>query len=409
MTLLADDLWHSIRKDMNSPNRDRDRIALATMGEDKFMAASGDAGEDRDLRGKAEPFNAPTERASVRSDFRMTALFVGRLLVDSSGRARLQYKLPANIGTFNIRVFAAKGLSAFGVAETSQVVRRPVSMYASVPRMVRLHDEFECGVVVSAYPSLKTAATGSVDVTVRVEHDRGLALALQDEQKAPPRCLSASVSFSAPREFRFAFRAARLNLTTLRFFAYVGAVTGCQTELTSDWPLESDALETRIAVLQQQNSVFLATSMELAAQSDSPVFWKEGLFVHVKESQRAFVRIATSRSRGQFRLSRCFCWHWAFSSRRIAAASFDSPGRELHLVLGLRGRRRRDGARRLSGLYVWLTLVCSCAFDQRDCAVVKQRHARLQRTHGRCFSGTAVARDYNNVPGAENVSGAVVF
>lgn len=90
----------------------------------------------------------------LQGDFRVTALFAVAT-AGADGVARVPFTAPANLGAFAVRAYAAsppdgEAPARYGSGEGSVVVRRPVSLVGSVPRIVRSGDAFEAGVIVSA-------------------------------------------------------------------------------------------------------------------------------------------------------------------------------------------------------------------------------------------------------------------
>ncbi|GBF96123.1 hypothetical protein Rsub_08871 [Raphidocelis subcapitata] len=109
------------------------------------------------------------ESAALRisDEFAAVPLFAAAK-TDASGRATLPFKAPPNLGRFAVRAFAvSKGekgaASSYGTNETEAVVRLPVSLTPALPRIVRVGDDFEAGVLVSA----PDAGAEALPVTVR--------------------------------------------------------------------------------------------------------------------------------------------------------------------------------------------------------------------------------------------------
>lgn len=181
--------------------------------------------------------------------------------------AHLNFTAPDSLGTFVVRAYAAaRGGGRYGSGEGSIIVRRSISLTASVPRFVRVGDVFEAGVVVTV--SGNTAAGSSASVTVALT----IAASPADGDAPEPLVTSSgapttkTVTLAAPvtqREVRFAFEAAALGDATLQFSA-------------SDGSGASDALQLDLSVQRPQDAVFLATSFAVAA-SNSTTAWQEGL------------------------------------------------------------------------------------------------------------------------------------
>ncbi len=103
---------------------------------------------------------------ALRSDFRLTAFYVGSAVTDAQGIATVQAKLPDNITTFRLMATAVSGANRFGSGEATLLATRPVVVRAALPRFVRLGDSLGLGASVnlrdrpSATVQLGAAVTG---------------------------------------------------------------------------------------------------------------------------------------------------------------------------------------------------------------------------------------------------------
>ncbi|KXZ56112.1 hypothetical protein GPECTOR_2g994 [Gonium pectorale] len=196
---------------------------------------------------------------SVRSasSFRVTPLFA----VASPGKdgvTRVNFTAPQNLGSFVIRAYAASGRAArYGAGEAKLVVRRRLSLTASVPRFVRVGDSFEAGVLVTV---------GSAPATVT------LTMKLVDPSSSPLSAVgskSRMVSFKAgeglQKEVRFSFKGVAVGRANLTFTAADSQAGGGR-----------DGLSMELAVEPPQGDVWVATSFALAANG-SAAAWQEGV------------------------------------------------------------------------------------------------------------------------------------
>ncbi|GFH18397.1 A2M domain-containing protein, partial [Haematococcus lacustris] len=173
----------------------------------------------------------------LASSFQTTPLFT-TLRTTADGQGIATFTAPANLGTFVVRAYAvSKGGQALGSAEGQLVVRRSVSITASLPRAVRINDTFQAGVLVTA-PGY--AGPGPLPVTVSV-------------QVIP----AASSDAVAQGPLQLLSQSATANVT-----------------LTP----EATQQEVTVPVLAQQGAVILATSFALRPSNSSQgPSWQEGL------------------------------------------------------------------------------------------------------------------------------------
>ncbi|CAK0804689.1 unnamed protein product, partial [Prorocentrum cordatum] len=226
----------------------------------------------------------PGKAVYTRSNFVTTPLFAASVSLDEQGSAKVPFKLPDNVGAFEVRVYVVdgRGKHRFGQASTQIVSQRSVSMQPSMPRVVRPGDRFECGVTVTGSATNGSAAArlsdGSVNVTAQVQ-DGNTSLALR---RRDLRALGAANTTggataaveasgnSGPREVVFPFEVPAvsegggLGSATVRFQVAVG-----------DDVL--DAMEAPVAVKATQGQVVVADSFVLTGRQGAAAVAAEGL------------------------------------------------------------------------------------------------------------------------------------
>ncbi|MBN2358301.1 MAG: alpha-2-macroglobulin [Deltaproteobacteria bacterium] len=181
--------------------------------------------------------------SELRSRFKTTPLFEPSVITDEHGVARLEFELPDNLTTYRIMALATTKGDQFGAGETRVVVSKPLLARPAMPRIARVGDKIEAGVVVQTVG----AAIDSAEVSVEA---RGLTL-------TGPAQRTVSVQGGTPVEVRFAFIAERAGTADLVFKVRGGS--------------ESDAVLERIPVL-------LPVSLEaVAAYGDTADRSSEGL------------------------------------------------------------------------------------------------------------------------------------
>lgn len=199
------------------------------------------------------PPTAPI-KIPVRSAFETTPLFAPSLAVPSTGLLRVRLQLPDNVGTFSLRAYAIATANRFGHADASQVVRNPLSLSASTPRIVRVGDVFECGFTVTAAdPGFRGAVT--VSALVR---SGGMELRV-----AMGGTHTVQIASAGPHEVLFAFLVPQIQ-------------EDAEIHFTATAGVGADAFTVTIPVLSPQGPVCVATSMAVdGTVAGQP--WLEGL------------------------------------------------------------------------------------------------------------------------------------
>eukprot|EP00798_Chlamydomonas_sp_ICE-L_P016462 gene16462-22683_t len=190
----------------------------------------------------------------IAADFKATPIFsVFSTTINGTGSAT--YTTPDKFGTYIVRAYAADGGRAlYGAAESSMIVRRNLSLTPSVPRFVRVGDEFEAGVIVT----MSGSGTSTIQVTLRIVDVEGELSAIQ----ATSNLTQILVLSGSQKEVRFHFSAVAIGSGTILISA-------------SDDMGSEDALQLELEVMAQQTSLQVATSFSLNASD--PTSWQEGL------------------------------------------------------------------------------------------------------------------------------------
>ena len=141
--------------------------------------------------------------SDLRSRFKTTPLFAPSVLTDDAGNAKLEFELPDNLTTYRIMALATTKGDQFGAGETKVVVSKPLLARPAMPRIARVGDKIEAGVVVQTVG----AAIDSVEVSVQAQ---GLTL-------NGPAQKSVSLKGGQPVEVRFALSAEQAGSAKLVF------------------------------------------------------------------------------------------------------------------------------------------------------------------------------------------------
>jgi len=141
----------------------------------------------------------------VRRDFVSTPYFNPQVVTGEDGRARITFKLPDNLTTFRIMAVAASARSEFGNDQSQVRVNKPLLLLPALPRLVRVGDQIEAGVVVHN----RSGRAGQVQVRAEV---KGLTL-------TGPAMQVVSVKDGGAAEARFLLSGHHPTEAVLRFSA----------------------------------------------------------------------------------------------------------------------------------------------------------------------------------------------
>jgi uncharacterized protein YfaS (alpha-2-macroglobulin family) len=141
----------------------------------------------------------------ARRNFVTTPYFNPSVLTDGSGRAQIRFKLPDNLTTFRIMAVAASRESEFGSAQGAVKVNKPLLLLPTLPRLVRVGDQVQTGVVVHN----RSAKGGEVRVVASVS---GLQL-------DGPSTKNLTLPPNGSAEARFSYTATTPGEATFRFAA----------------------------------------------------------------------------------------------------------------------------------------------------------------------------------------------
>lgn len=168
--------------------------------------------------------------SGFRSEFKTTVLFAPAVVTDASGRAQVEFTLPDNLTTYRLMAVALTRGDKLGNGQSQVTVSKPLLALPALPRLLRVGDVVEAGVVVHSPGGKVKEAEVKADV-------QGLTLEGPVVQKV-------SLPDGRPREVRFRYRAVAPGEAVFRY-----TVTGGG---------ERDGLEQRIPVQ-------LPTSLEAVA------------------------------------------------------------------------------------------------------------------------------------------------
>ena len=211
-------------------------------------------------------------KVKVRSAFETTPLFLPAVEVDATGSKTLSWTLPDNTGAYELRAYVVKrdGGGLGGGVTATQLVRKRVTLDASVPRVARVGDVFRCGVTATGSPDIPAGSKVVASLALQAPITTAAATSAVATAALPmPISLTGgtvqhvTLGPSENVELAFEMRAEAVGEAIL-----VAAVH----EDTPDGA--SDAIELRIPVLGVVPDVTVATSMALRV---SPRAWADGV------------------------------------------------------------------------------------------------------------------------------------
>lgn len=144
-------------------------------------------------------------RGGMRSRFVSTPYFNPTVLTDDGGKAQVRFKLPDNLTTFRIMAVAVGERSLFGSGQSKVTVNKPLLLLPTLPRLVRVGDTVQAGVVVHNHAK----KSGKVTVKATVEGLELVGAASQDLDLAD----------GAAGEARFTYRATHAGTAVFRYVA----------------------------------------------------------------------------------------------------------------------------------------------------------------------------------------------
>ena len=167
--------------------------------------------------------------AGFRSQFRTTVLFAPEVHTGADGKATVTFDLPDNLTTYRIMAVAIGRDDRSGSGQGKVAVARPLMALPALPRLARVGDRFEAGVVVHAPSGKIGEATVEAQVT-------GLVLEGETSRRV-------TLEGGRPREVRFPFRATAAGEAVLRFaVAGGGERDGVEQRLRIELPVATEAV-----------------------------------------------------------------------------------------------------------------------------------------------------------------------
>lgn len=158
--------------------------------------------------------------AGFRTRFQTTVLFAPTVMADANGDATVEFEVPDNLTTWRIMAVAVSADDRFGAGRSEVKVAKPLLALPALPRVARVGDRFEAGVVVHTH----RFEAPKVLVTAQAE---GLKLEGDAEK-------TVTLEGGKPQEVRFRFVAEAPGTAVLRFRVQGGG--------------ENDGVESRIPV-----------------------------------------------------------------------------------------------------------------------------------------------------------------
>jgi len=173
-----------------------------------FVLGQRSFGEKGKNRGGGGGRGSPLPGVDLRANFSPTAYWGPTLRVGPDGIARASFKLPDSLTRFRLMA-VAHAARRFGSGESRATTSKPLSLRPSLPRLARVGDEFEGGVVVHNFTqrdSTVTVALALEGTAVSVEGALAREL-LVPAGRAVETTWKCRATALGPAEFRFAAKA----------------------------------------------------------------------------------------------------------------------------------------------------------------------------------------------------------
>lgn len=180
---------------------------LEVLGQHKYILKGEDAGGgggEADYRSSLGLSNV-----SVRKIFKAIAFSNSSVITDSSGYAKVKFKLPDNLTKFRIMAIAVDRNDRCGSTQENITVTKNLIAKPALPRFITLNDSMRAGVVIDN----NTNYHGSVEVHVQAK-----GIELQGSNKT-----RISLKPHESKEVRFNFTAKKMGTAQFEFIAIMHA------------------------------------------------------------------------------------------------------------------------------------------------------------------------------------------
>ncbi len=121
---------------------------------------------------------------AYRQKFLETALWIPSLRSDENGRARVRFRVPDNLTTWQIMAVAAT-VDKFGSGESKFQTNKPLLLVSSLPRFIRPEDRFSAGVMVHNRTDKKMKVTVKATAAKGVRIDGSTSRQVEVEPNRP--------------------------------------------------------------------------------------------------------------------------------------------------------------------------------------------------------------------------------
>eukprot|EP01080_Neovahlkampfia_damariscottae_P008821 gene8821-770_t len=188
---------------------------------------------------KASSTDSSTEQDFLRSLFSITPVFVDHAIINSTGSLDISFDIPDNVGSYIFNVMAINQ-NMYGYENETIIARKDVNLNPSIPRFVRIGDEFNSGCSVT----LSDGEEGSYQIRASLSEESGKFLKFEDDISTKKIILKKN----EPQEVTFPMMAIGIGEAKL-IYEIIGA--------------SNDAIEVSLPVLGIQEPVFVASSFSL--------------------------------------------------------------------------------------------------------------------------------------------------
>ncbi|HEX9637576.1 MAG TPA: MG2 domain-containing protein [Acidobacteriota bacterium] len=184
---------------------------------------------ERDYGAKGDGAGGGGGLAALRGEFVATAYWNGEVQTGADGRAAVRFELPDNLSRFKVMAVAQTADARFGRGQHEFRVDQPLVLRPALPRLVRVGDRVEAGVLVQN--NLDTPARAEIEASADgIELDGAAARAVE-------------LAAGASREVRFGWKAERPGVARIQFRARMaGERDGLDLRLPIELPRPSETV-----------------------------------------------------------------------------------------------------------------------------------------------------------------------
>lgn len=242
----------------SAPMMEMDAVMPEMAGDEMMISKSGAAASSADMEIKSKSGGLDIFEVDVRENFITTPIFSANVRIED-GLAAIPFKLPDNVGSYRIRILAASNKDQFGSFESPGAVltRRILSLESTAPRIARLGDVFEAGVVCILTDDVPDNSEIVVTLT---SYDKNF-VTLKDGEDLFKQTVTINTETSKTLPVRFKFEASSASMGNIELIFQASIVLPVDSNDSTARRVFNDALSITLPLIGQQPDVTVGTSM----------------------------------------------------------------------------------------------------------------------------------------------------